>query len=57
MVKEEEASPLPKRTLGGKKFTNSDLPSGALDGGVWRQVYIPTYVQYLASQREKILGP
>jgi hypothetical protein len=50
MVKEEELSPLPKRTLGGKKYTNSELPSGAQDNGVWRQVFIPTYVQYLARQ-------
>ena len=50
MVKEENPSPLPKRTLGGKKFTNSELPSGAQDNGVWRQVFIPTYVQYLASR-------
>lgn len=51
MVK-EESSPLPpaKRTLGGKKYTNSELPRGALDNGVWRQVFIPTYVRYLASQ-------
>jgi hypothetical protein len=50
MVKEEELSPLPKRTLGGKKFTNSELPSGAQDNGVWRRVFIPTYVQYIASR-------
>ena len=49
MVKEEHA-PLQKRTSGGKKYTNADLPPGALDNGVWRQVFIPTYVQYLASQ-------
>ena len=46
-------SPLPKRTLGGKKFTNSELPSGAQDNGVWRQVFIPTYVQYLASRNSQ----
>jgi hypothetical protein len=50
MVKEEESSPLPKRTLGGKKYTNNELPSGAQDNGIWRQVFIPTYVQYLASR-------
>jgi hypothetical protein len=50
MVKENALTPLPKRTLGGKKFTNSELPSGAQDNGVWRQVFIPTYVQYLASR-------
>ena len=50
MVKEDEPSPLPKHTLGGKKYTNSELPSGAQDNGIWRQVFIPTYVQYLASQ-------
>ena len=50
MVKEEPSSPLPKRTLGGKKYTNSDLPAGVLDNGIWRQVFIPTYVKYLASQ-------
>jgi hypothetical protein len=50
MVKEDEPSPLPKRTLGGKKYTNSELPSGAQDHGVWRQVFIPTYVQYIASR-------
>ena len=50
MVKEEESSPLPRRTLGGKKYTNSDLPSGALDNGTWRQIFIPTYVRYLASR-------
>jgi hypothetical protein len=50
MVKQEEPSPLPKRTSGGKKYTNSDLPSGAQDNGVWRQVFIPTYVQYLANR-------
>src|ERR1700679_2956509 len=50
MVREDEPSPLPKRTSGGKKFTNSELPSGAQDSGVWQQVFIPTYVQYLASQ-------
>jgi hypothetical protein len=56
MVKEEEATPLSKRTLGGKKYTNSELPSGALDNGVWRQVFIPTYMQYLANQDATILG-
>jgi hypothetical protein len=50
MVKEDAPSPLPKRTLGGKKYTNSDLPSGAQDNGVWRQIFIPTYVRYLASR-------
>ena len=50
MIREDEPSPLPKRTLGGKKYTNSDLPSGAQDNGTWRQVFIPTYVQYLASR-------
>ena len=51
MVKEESlSSALPKRTLGSKKYTNSEHPSGALDNGVWRQVFIPTYIQYLASQ-------
>ena len=50
MVKEEELSPLPKRTLGSKKYTNSELPLGAQDTGVWWQVFIPTYIQYLASQ-------
>ena len=49
MVKEEDA-PLSKRTSGSKKYMNADLPPGALDNGVWRQVFIPTYVQYLASQ-------
>jgi hypothetical protein len=50
MVKQEEPSPLPKRTLGGNKFKNSELPPGAQDNGVWRQVFIPTYVQYLANR-------
>ena len=50
MVKEEESSPLPKRTLGSKKYTNSELPAGALDNGIWQQIFIPTYIQYLASQ-------
>ena len=50
MVKQEEPSPLPKHTLGGKKYTNSKLPSGAQDNGVWQRVFIPTYVQYLASR-------
>ena len=49
MVKEEELSPLPKCTLGGKKYTNSEFPAGALDNGVWWQIFIPTYIQYLAS--------
>jgi hypothetical protein len=50
MVKGEEPTPLPKRTLGGRKYTNAELPKGAQDNGVWRQVFIPTYVQYLASR-------
>ena len=36
--------------MGGKKYTNSELPSGAQDNGVWRRVFIPTDVQYLANR-------
>lgn len=51
IVKIEPTPPPPKRSTGQKaKFTNADLPTGTLDGGVWRRIFLPTYLQYLSSQ-------
>jgi hypothetical protein len=33
-----------------EKFTNAHLPSGSQDNGAWRRIFIPTYLQYLASR-------
>ena len=32
------------------KYTNADLPPGCQDNGAWHRIYIPTYLQYLASR-------
>lgn len=33
-----------------EKFTNGHLPRGCQDNGAWRRIFIPTYLQYLASR-------
>ena len=37
-----------------EKFTNVDLPTGSQDGGAWRRLFVPTYLQYLASRSEDV---
>ena len=32
------------------KYTNANLPPGCQDNGIWRRIFIPTYLQYLACQ-------
>lgn len=49
----ENGSPPPRRSGANRKFTNADLPSGAMDNNTWRKVVIPTYIQYLACQDVK----
>lgn len=53
IVKLEHTPPPPppsKRVAAGRreKFTNANLPRGCQDGGAWRRILIPTYLQYLA---------
>ena len=44
-------TPLPKHVAGRKeKVTNANLPAGCQDNGAWRRIFIPTYLQYLASR-------
>ena len=33
----------------GVKYKNSDLPDGCLSNNVWRRIYVPTYLTYVAS--------
>jgi hypothetical protein len=32
-----------------KKYRNDDLPEGAMDMNLWRGIYVPTYLSYVAS--------
>jgi hypothetical protein len=49
IVKVENLSPPPKRSGANNwKYTNSDLPNGAINNNTWRKKVIPTYIQYLA---------
>jgi hypothetical protein len=54
IVKLEHTTPPPtdKRVVTGRKekFTNAHLPRGSQDNGAWRRIFIPTYLQYLASR-------
>lgn len=36
-----------------EKFTNSDLPHGCQDEGLWRRVVIPTYLEIIGSRTTK----
>jgi len=53
IVKVENLSPLPKRSGANRKFTNADLPNGAMNNNTWRKKVIPTYIQHLAGQNVK----
>jgi hypothetical protein len=53
IVKVENMTPPPKRSGANKKYTNADLPGGAMNGNTWRKKVIPTYIQYLAGQNVK----
>jgi hypothetical protein len=53
IVKVENLSPLPKRSGANRKYTNADLPNGAMNNNTWRKIVIPTYIQYLAGQDSK----
>ena len=33
-----------------EKYTNAHLPVGCQTNGAWRRIFIPTYLQYLASR-------
>ena len=39
------------RQLGGK-FNNGHLPPGAMTQNTWHRVYVPTYVQFVASRED-----
>lgn len=49
----ENLSPLPLRSGANRKYTNADLPNGAMNNNTWRKKLIPTYIQYLAGQDVK----
>ena len=36
-----------------KKYTNINLPNGYQDNNAWRGIFIPTYLQYLATRDVK----
>lgn len=46
-------SPPPQRVAAGRKekYTNAHLPPGCQDNGAWRRIFIPTFLQYLASRK------
>ena len=55
IVKLEHTTPPPsgsKHVAVGRKekFTNAHLPHGCQDNGAWRRIFVPTYLQYLASR-------
>ena len=34
-----------------EKYTNAHLPPGSQDNGAWRRIFVPTFLQYLASRK------
>jgi len=36
----------------GVKWATKDLPEGAIDDGLWRKVFVPTYIDFVGQQED-----